>query len=197
MCSPAEVAIESVDTLYVGGPIVATDDSQPTAEAVLVRVGQDRRCRSPSPKSRNRRRGRSRPSISRSLLPGFVDLHGHVVMVGLQALAANLLPAPDGEGNDIPALQRILRDWIAKNGNVIERYGVIVGFGYDNSQLEEQRHPTRADLDSYPLSAFAVLTLKARITSTPTAPSRKLWVQSRKNAPNWSPAVNAAARFRI
>ena len=67
---------------------------------------------------------------------------------GLQALAANLLPAPDGEGNDIPALQRILRDWIGKNGKVIERYGVIVGFGYDDSQLKEQRHPTRADLDA-------------------------------------------------
>jgi predicted amidohydrolase YtcJ len=83
-----------------------------------------------------------------ALLPGFVDPHGHVVMVGLQALAANLLPAPDGEGNDIPALQRILRDWITKNGKIIERYGVIIGFGYDDSQLEEQRHPTRADLDA-------------------------------------------------
>ncbi|MCK7472649.1 MAG: amidohydrolase family protein [Rhodopseudomonas palustris] len=83
----------------------------------------------------------------KSMLPGFVDPHGHVVMVGLQALAANLLPAPDGEGNDIPALQRILRDWVGKNGKIIERYGVIIGFGYDDSQLHEQRHPTRADLD--------------------------------------------------
>jgi predicted amidohydrolase YtcJ len=84
----------------------------------------------------------------RALLPGFVDPHGHVVMVGLQALAANLLPAPDGEGADIAALQRILRDWTGKNGRIVERYGVIIGFGYDDSQLKEQRHPTRADLDA-------------------------------------------------
>ena len=84
----------------------------------------------------------------KALLPGFVDPHGHVVMVGLQALAANLLPAPDGEGNDIAALQRILRGWTARNGRVIDRYGFIIGFGYDNSQLKEQRHPTRTDLDA-------------------------------------------------
>ncbi len=34
VCSPAEAATESVDTLYVGGPIVTINDAQPTAEAV-------------------------------------------------------------------------------------------------------------------------------------------------------------------
>ena len=40
VCSPAEAATESVDTLYVGGPIVTINDAQPTAEAVLVRGGK-------------------------------------------------------------------------------------------------------------------------------------------------------------
>jgi hypothetical protein len=40
VCSPAEAANESVDTLYVGGPIVTINDLQPTAEAVLVRGGK-------------------------------------------------------------------------------------------------------------------------------------------------------------
>ena len=38
------------------------------------------------------------------MLPGFVDSHGHVVLGGLQALAANLLAPPDGDVNDIPGL---------------------------------------------------------------------------------------------
>ncbi len=149
LCSPAEAAIESVDTLYVGGPIVTINDSQPTAEAVLVRGGKI-----VAVGARAEVESQAKGPIAtvdlkgKTMLPGFVDPHGHVVMVGLQALAANLLPAPDGEGNDIPALQRILRDWIGKNGKVIERYGVIVGFGYDDSQLKEQRHPTRTDLDA-------------------------------------------------
>ena len=149
VCSPAEAATESVDTLYVGGPIVTINDAQPTAEAVLVRGGK---IVAVGARAEVEKQAQGPIAIvdlkGKALLPGFVDPHGHVVMVGLQALAANLLPAPDGEGNDIPALQRILRDWIGKNGKVIERYGVIVGFGYDNSQLKEQRHPTRADLDA-------------------------------------------------
>ncbi|MCX5495591.1 amidohydrolase [Kaistia dalseonensis] len=149
LCSPAQAATESVDTLYVGGPIVTINDSQPSAEAVLVRGG-----RIVAVGSRAEVESQATGLITtvnlmgKTMLPGFVDPHGHVVMVGLQALAANLLPAPDGEGNSIPALQRILRDWIARNSEVINRYGVIVGFGYDDSQLEEQRHPTRADLDA-------------------------------------------------
>ncbi|MCA1791875.1 MAG: amidohydrolase family protein [Thioalkalivibrio sp.] len=46
----------------------------------------------------------------RALIPGFVDAHGHVFAVGLQALSANMLPAPDGPGNDIATLQTTLRD---------------------------------------------------------------------------------------
>lgn len=147
-CSPAEAAGENVDTLYVGGPIVTINETQPTAEAVLVRGG-----RIIAVGARNEvEKQANGPTIidlkGKALLPGFVDPHGHVVMVGLQALAANLLPMPDGEGNAIPALQRILRDWVGKNGKIIARYGVIIGFGYDDSQLQEQRHPTRADLDA-------------------------------------------------
>jgi predicted amidohydrolase YtcJ len=148
-CSPAEAAPEGVDTLYVGGPIITINDAQPTAEAVLLRSG-----RIVAVGSRAEVESQAQGPVTtvdlkgKTLLPGFVDPHGHVVMVGLQALAANLLPAPDGEGNGIPALQRILRDWITKNKKIIERYGVIIGFGYDDSQLREQRHPTRADLDA-------------------------------------------------
>ena len=40
VCSPAEAATESGDTLYVGGPIVTINDAQPAAEAVLVRGGR-------------------------------------------------------------------------------------------------------------------------------------------------------------
>jgi hypothetical protein len=55
-----------------------------------------------------------------------VDPHGHVLGVGLQALSANLLPPPDGEGNDIAALQRLLRDWIGRNGPVKVGAGPLV-----------------------------------------------------------------------
>jgi predicted amidohydrolase YtcJ len=84
----------------------------------------------------------------RTMVPGFIDPHGHIVLGGLQALSANLLPAPDGPGNSIAALQQALKDWLAANAEVAARTNLIVGFGYDNAQLVELRHPTRDDLDA-------------------------------------------------
>jgi hypothetical protein len=81
------------------------------------------------------------------MLPGFFDSHGHAYAVGLQASVANLLPPPDGAGEDIAALQRLLRDWASENEAIVKKVGWIAGFGYDDSQLAEQRHPTRDDLD--------------------------------------------------
>ena len=84
----------------------------------------------------------------RTLLPGFFDPHGHMFIVGIQALSANLLPAPDGTGNSISALQEILRGWMLTNKAILDRYKIVLGFGYDDSQLAEQRHPTREELDA-------------------------------------------------
>ena len=69
-------------------------------------------------------------------------------MGGLQALSANLLAPPDGEVADIASLQATLSNWLKDNAAAVERIKVIVGFGYDNAQLAELRHPTRDDLDS-------------------------------------------------
>ena len=46
-----------------------------------------------------------------------------------------MLPAPDGEGNTVSDLQRLLRDWILKNKDFIEKTGWVIGFGYDDSAL--------------------------------------------------------------
>jgi predicted amidohydrolase YtcJ len=83
----------------------------------------------------------------RTMLPGFVDAHGHVMMGGLQALSANLLAPPDGEVRDIASLQQAVRQWMAANAAAVSKVNLIVGFGYDNATLAEQRHPTRDELD--------------------------------------------------
>jgi len=84
---------------------------------------------------------------SKVLLPGFIDAHGHVFNAGFQKLSANLLPPPDGGGKDIASLLAILKDWQAKNAAAIEKAGWIIGFGYDDSQLAEKRHPSAKELD--------------------------------------------------
>lgn len=83
----------------------------------------------------------------KTLIPGFVDAHSHFSLIGLQAISANLLPAPDGPVNSIPALQQTLRDFMATSPTV-KAHQVVNGMNYNDSQLAEHRHLTRQELDA-------------------------------------------------
>jgi predicted amidohydrolase YtcJ len=65
----------------------------------------------------------------------------------LQAISANLLPPPDGQGKDAASIVSLLKAWADDNPEFIAEIGWVVGFGYDDSQLATQQHPTRDDLD--------------------------------------------------
>ena len=142
-------ATQHAETIYLGGPILTIDDKAPRAEAVAVAGGRilavgDR-------ESVLAYQGKDTEVFDlegRAMLPGFVDSHGHVVMGGLQALSANLLAPPDGEVTDIPSLLDTLRVWVSENQAAVDMEQIIIGFGYDQSQLKELRHPTKDDLDS-------------------------------------------------
>ena len=137
------------DRIWSGGPILTMNDAAMRAEAIAEKGG---RIIAVGPASEVlKTRGPATAMIDlggRALLPGFVDAHGHVTLGGFQALAANMLPAPDGEVNDIASLQRVLCEWMAANAAAVGRVNLIAGFGYDNAQLKELRHPTRDDLDA-------------------------------------------------
>ena len=72
----------------------------------------------------------------RTMLPGFVDAHGHVFMGGLQALSANLLAPPDGAVSDIASLQQTLRDWTAANAEAVVKRDAV---SYIRTNLEFHR----------------------------------------------------------
>lgn len=136
-------------TVFHGGPILTMEDSAPAVEAIAVRNGLIVAAGTLDAANAAAGRGAKRFDLQgRTLLPGFFDPHGHVVMVGLQARYANLLPAPDGEGDSIPSLQKITREWMGKHAELVRKTRLVIGFGYDDSQLREQRHPTRAELDA-------------------------------------------------
>ncbi|GAA0768118.1 amidohydrolase [Brevundimonas olei] len=147
--SMAQTARDASAAVFTGGPILTIDDAMPTAEAVAVRNGVIVAVGSLDAARAAAGRGARTVNLDgRTLLPGFFDPHGHVAMVGLQARYANLLPAPDGQGDDIPALQRITRDWMNAHEALVRDTQLIIGFGYDDSQLKEHRHPTGEELDA-------------------------------------------------
>lgn len=149
VCASSAVAQEPADRIWTGGTILTMNDADMRAEAVAEKDGRILAVGATHDVLAHR--GPSTEVIDlagRTLLPGFVDAHGHVFMGGLQALSANMLAPPDGEVADIVSLQQTLRDWAAANAEAVEQTDLIVGFGYDNAQLAELRHPTRDDLDA-------------------------------------------------
>lgn len=141
-------AADEADVIYSGGPILTMDDGNPRVEAVAVKSG--RILAAGTADAVMTLKGANTRLVDlggRTMLPGFVDSHGHVVMGGIQALAANMLPPPDGPNTSIADVQATLRAWVDANRGLIEQTNLILGFGYDNSQLKELRHPTRDDLD--------------------------------------------------
>ncbi len=144
----AETSVEHPEAIYHGGPILTMAGTEPSyAEAVAVSGGriafvgseiEALALKGPETTVRNLE--------GRAMLPGFIDAHGHLKNVGFQSLAANLLPPPDADVGSIAVLQDKLRAW--GEGELSERLGWVIGFGYDDAQLAEKRHPTRDDLDA-------------------------------------------------
>jgi predicted amidohydrolase YtcJ len=149
MSTGSATAAQPADRIWSGGPILTMNDKAMRVQAVaesggkIVAVGSKAQVM--------KLRGPNTQMIDlqgRTLLPGFVDAHGHIVFGGLQALSANLLAPPDGNVTDIPSLVQAVREWVEANKEAVAKTRLIVGFGYDPAALKEQRHPTRDELDA-------------------------------------------------
>lgn len=146
--TPAEAPL-AADRIYTGGAILTMLEEQPRAEALALAGGRLLAVGTHDEVLRHRSPATEMVDLGgRALLPGFYDAHGHVVAVGMQATSANLLAPPDGEVRDLASLQDELRRWAAASGETVAATGLILGFGYDDGQLAEERHPTRDDLDA-------------------------------------------------
>ncbi|NGX17183.1 amidohydrolase family protein [Wenzhouxiangella sp. XN24] len=140
---------ETADRIWTGGTILTMNDAAMRAEAVAVKDGRILAVGAADMVMAHRGEGTEVVDLEgRAMVPGFVDSHGHVFMGGLQALSANMLAPPDGEVADIASMQRVIREWMAANSKIVEQIDLVIGFGYDNAQLAELRHPTREDLDA-------------------------------------------------
>ena len=80
-----------------------------------------------------------------AVLPGFIDAHGHASYLAFATQVANIASPPVGKINNIEELKTELKKFI-KDSN-LQPGEWVMGLGYDDSLLEEQRHPTKDDLD--------------------------------------------------
>ena len=132
-------------TLWRGGTILTMDGDTPTtAEAVVERagkivfVGPDAEARLAAGQD-----AKLRDLKGATLLPGFVDAHSHFA-IGLQT--AGGLDLADPATGDTGSVARLLAA-VKRYGAKVPKGGWVVVWRYDDAQLAERRHVTRAELD--------------------------------------------------
>ncbi|HMS19881.1 amidohydrolase [uncultured Sphingorhabdus sp.] len=135
-------------TIYSGGPIITmAGDTPETVEAIAVKDGKITALGNAEAVFKQAGKKAKRIDLrGRTLLPGFIDAHGHVSYAGQNAAMAQLQPPPVGGVDTITKLQAALRVWEAQRR--LPEGAPIVGNGFDDSQLTEGRFPTRHDLDA-------------------------------------------------
>ena len=143
---PEAPAQPPADLLFVGDHIVTMDDTLAGASAVAVRgdtivaVGDAGELLAlQGPRTRTIELG------EKALVPGFIDAHGHVSFVARLIDFVNLSSPPVGPVANIDDIVRLLRERIAKRDMPEGEW--LFGYGYDDSLIAENRHPTRDDLD--------------------------------------------------
>lgn len=136
------------DSIYYGGDIITMEGDTPQyAEAVAVKEGK---ILFVGPKDEAMKFEGSETKVvdlqGKTMLPGFIDPHSHIIMQSAKFACVNLDPYPIGDVKTIADIQRKLRERI--NEKEPKPGTVIVGWGYDDTSLEEMRHPNRDDLDA-------------------------------------------------
>ena len=175
MTAPADLILVN-GRVHTGDGVVESEtgregtDATPDAEAVAVRDGRvvrvglasDIRFLEGIETTRIDLRGQT-------LLPGFIDAHTHLEMVGRRAREANL--------SDVTSPAESL-DRLATRRD--ETDGWVLGFAYDESEWDDSRYLTRTDLDTVstdrPVAAFRedmhLVSVNSVVLDTYAFPSR-------------------------
>ena len=134
-------------TIYYGGDIITMEGDNPQyVEAVIEREGKIIYA-GPKASAVNNFAGKTIEIDlkGKTMLPGFVDPHGHFMSAVLMVTQVNCASPPMGDVTDIPSVIKKLQEF--KDSNSIKDGEWIVGWGYDQDLLAEKRHITKMDLD--------------------------------------------------
>lgn len=139
------------DTIYYGGSIVTMNDDQPNAEAVAVKGGKIVAVGNLNEVKKLGNKSTKEIDLKgKTLIPGFVDAHSHLLNVALLPSSANLLAPADNTFQKISDIQTILTEFIALRPELKEG-DLVLGANYDDSRIHGEDgkpcHPTRWDLD--------------------------------------------------
>jgi len=145
-CS-TDLPLTTADTIYFGGEILTVEGLTPEyveaigiTDGIITQLG--------SALSIEKYRGENTQVIDlegKTLLPGFFDSHSHLASVGMKLATVNLDSKPAGNVTSIDDIVSQLKTRLLNTP--LQEGEWLLGMGYDNAMLAENRHPTKADLD--------------------------------------------------
>lgn len=146
--SSLSFSVFAVDQIYWGGDILTMRGESPEYVEALAVTGN--KISHVGKKDQLLSLKKSHTQIinlgGKTLLPGFIDGHGHITQYADALEQAELSPPPVGKVESIPDIIRELKA-LQKRLNIKDGQ-VIIGSGYDPEYLKEKRHPTAAELDA-------------------------------------------------
>jgi predicted amidohydrolase YtcJ len=141
------LAQDMADSVWTGGPVVTVDAGNSVVEGIAVKEGRIIAVGSEADIMKHVGPQTEVTDLAgKTLIPGFVDAHSHIVQQSLKFSTVILDPHPIGDVKTISDVQAKLAERAASDGKGPGDW--IIGWGYDDTGLAEQRHPTRQDLDA-------------------------------------------------
>ena len=138
--------MSAAELIFHGGPILTMGDGPARVEAVAVAGGRILAVGARDEVMTLRTAATRVVDLrGRTLLPGFVDGHGHLAKVAAALDSADLSAPPVGGVTDMESLIEVLRGFVRERDVPPGQW--VTGRGYDPAFLREGRHPTREELD--------------------------------------------------
>lgn len=127
--------------IYFNGNIITVDQNESVVEAILIEDGKIKAVGSNDEILSLDKDATKIDLEKKTVLPGFIDPHGHLV-----AIAQTLMIVMLGDVTSKEELLERLKNELKENP--VEEGKWLIGFGYDNTKFEGGEHPTKFDLDT-------------------------------------------------
>ena len=127
--------------IYFNGNIITVDQNETVAEAILIEDGKIKAVGTNDEILALDADAEKVDLNKKTVLPGFIDPHGHIVPVAQTMMIVML-----GDVTSKEELLERLRKELKENPPAPGKW--LIGFGYDNTKFEGGLHPTKFDLDT-------------------------------------------------
>ncbi len=148
-CAPSgPTPAQTAEVIYTGGDIVTINDGKPTVEALAVKDGKILAvgARADLEKAHKGAATEVVDLGGKTLMPSFIDGHGHYINSLSVANQAKLYAPPAGHGKDVDSIIAAVKKFAEERN--IPKGQMIMGYGYDENVMPGGRLLNRDDLDA-------------------------------------------------